>query len=333
MLSLIVVAAHLLRVCKDNLEAAQIEITRASQVVLPSPNEAEKAARALFEAAGRSVQGSLLALRSSWGLRKMDPAVVASEESKDSKESKESKMERIIGSADFLPVHYLHEGVERSKAVCVVVGSATGFLVSKGIIMTNNHVLGSVQEALGATIRFNYQQDFHGRNETPHDWSLDPGSLFHTNPDLDYTIVAVKPRLVSAERLSEFKSLLPGDMFGFIKLDAKVPVPKVGTALNVIGHPSLRRKEIAIRNNVVTKTETPYTHYTTDTEPGNSGSPVFNDSWDIVVLHHAGGERDSSGRWLSNEGILIWAIIADLQKSFANDATKSDWLKELGLAA
>ena len=29
--------------------------------------------------------------------------------------------------------------------------------------------------------------------------------------------------------------------------------------------------------------------YSTDTEPGSSGSPVFNQDWEIVGLHHRGG--------------------------------------------
>ena len=28
-------------------------------------------------------------------------------------------------------------------------------------------------------------------------------------------------------------------------------------------------------------------HYSTDTEAGSSGSPVFNDQWEVVALHHS----------------------------------------------
>ena len=60
-------------------------------------------------------------------------------------------------------------------------------------------------------------------------------------------------------------------------------------------------------------------HYVADTEPGSSGSPVFNVMWDVVALHHWGCPRrdlvDGAGRPLKktvNEGIRISAIVSDL---------------------
>jgi endonuclease G len=36
--------------------------------------------------------------------------------------------------------------------------------------------------------------------------------------------------------------------------------------------------------------------YETDTKPGSSGSPVLNDRWQLVVLHHASEPaRDADG--------------------------------------
>ena len=46
-------------------------------------------------------------------------------------------------------------------------------------------------------------------------------------------------------------------------------------------------------------------HYETDTAPGSSGSPVFNDQWEVVALHHSGVPRkDEQGRLLTREGGL-----------------------------
>jgi endonuclease/exonuclease/phosphatase family metal-dependent hydrolase len=50
--------------------------------------------------------------------------------------------------------------------------------------------------------------------------------------------------------------------------------------------------------------------YRTDTEPGSSGSPVFNNSWDLVALHHAGW-RDGTNT-ATNEGIRLAAIVSHL---------------------
>jgi V8-like Glu-specific endopeptidase len=55
--------------------------------------------------------------------------------------------------------------------------------------------------------------------------------------------------------------------------------------------------------------------YITDTLPGSSGSPVFNDDWRIVALHHSGGnipEPSTNSIHFRNEGIRIGAILADL---------------------
>jgi hypothetical protein len=76
-----------------------------------------------------------------------------------------------------------------------------------------------------------------------------------------------------------------------------------------------------------------FVHYRTDTAPGSSGSPVFNDQWEIVALHHSGvPKKDSQGRilakdgsvwnsgmgqdqiqWTANEGIRISKILKHVQ--------------------
>jgi V8-like Glu-specific endopeptidase len=46
--------------------------------------------------------------------------------------------------------------------------------------------------------------------------------------------------------------------------------------------------------------------YEVDTEPGSSGSPVFNNRWELVALH----SRAGTGQF--NKGVAISAIADDL---------------------
>ena len=66
-----------------------------------------------------------------------------------------------------------------------------------------------------------------------------------------------------------------------------------------------------------------YLHYRAPTEPGNSGSPVFEtETWGLVGLHHEGFDRfegrprleGKSGRTFANEGISINSIRRELTR-------------------
>ena len=50
---------------------------------------------------------------------------------------------------------------------------------------------------------------------------------------------------------------------------------------------------------------------------GSSGSPIFNKSWKVVAIHHAGGlyDVDGSGRKMdANQGIIMKDVVAFLNK-------------------
>jgi V8-like Glu-specific endopeptidase len=56
--------------------------------------------------------------------------------------------------------------------------------------------------------------------------------------------------------------------------------------------------------------------YTTTTIPGSSGSPVFNDDFDVVAIHHSGGmlaEPSTERRYLRNGGTSMIAVLNDLK--------------------
>jgi hypothetical protein len=53
-----------------------------------------------------------------------------------------------------------------------------------------------------------------------------------------------------------------------------------------------------------------YLYYEADTEPGSSGSPVFNRQWEVVALHHSVEfARDPEDRILAKDGSLWTAAM------------------------
>ena len=73
----------------------------------------------------------------------------------------------------------------------------------------------------------------------------------------------------------------------------------LGEYANIVQHPEGRLKQIVLRNNnLVARNETlRVLHYVAETQPGSSGSPVLNNEWEPIALHHwAGAHLEKRGR-------------------------------------
>lgn len=206
----------------------------------------------------------------------------------------EHHFEVINQGADFLPARFLLDGAQAARAVCRIITATsfgTGFLIAPGVIMTNNHVIGSLEEALRSTAEFGFEA-----GQPAFRVACEPRRLFITNEDLDFTIVAIEE-----EPVREVEHLR------LLRNPALVTRHEV---VNIIQHPRARPKEVALHNNKVVRVQDQTIRYETDTEPGSSGSPVFNNTWDLVALHHAG--QPLPGGRAENEGIRISAIVQHL---------------------
>ncbi|MFF4272021.1 trypsin-like serine peptidase [Streptomyces sp. NPDC001536] len=235
--------------------------------------------------------------------------------SPDGSPARRTVLERILGAASELQsVNFLDRGVRAARAVARVsiveggrrVGFGTGFLVAERLLLTNNHVLPDVAAATGSFVEFNLEPDVDGLPEPVDSYDLDPRALFVTDADLDYTLVAVAVG-------SHGKR--PGEVHGSLKLIAQQGKIVIGEPVNIVGHPDGRPKEIAVRDNALLNQLPQFLHYHTDTRPGNSGSPVFNDQWEVVALHHAGVPDPDGEGWIANEGARVSVVLRHLAQA------------------
>jgi V8-like Glu-specific endopeptidase len=210
--------------------------------------------------------------------------------------------EKIIGENTLRPIAFLQRALEAARAVAFIdVGRwvGTGFLVGRNLLLTNNHVLPSPQDLPETAFRFNYQLTFDGKEEKVQEYRAAASGLFHTNKDLDYTVVELDGS--------------PGTDWGVLAVSPRVP--RKGGRVNIIQHPGGLPKQISLQNNFVEYVDATVVQYLTATLPGSSGSPVLDDHWEVAALHHAGGmilEPATSRKYFRNEGILLSAILKDL---------------------
>lgn len=234
----------------------------------------------------------------------------------------DSTFERIIGGNELQPVAYLERGAIAAHAVARVElgmpGSfGTGFLVAPRVLITNNHVLADKAAAARARAQFRYELDLDGNELPAVNYRLLPDELFFTSEPLDYTVVAV-------EAVSQDKTT-PLSVFGCLPLIETTGKATEGEWLTIIQHPEGQRKQICVRENQLIKRNTDSLWYATDTSPGSSGSPVFNNDWFVVALHHKSipetingvvqKRPDGSIKWVGNEGIRTSRIVQTLKEA------------------
>lgn len=231
-----------------------------------------------------------------------------------------SAAEKVWGdTVDFVNVSFLEKGARIARAVGRVshrngAPLGTGFLIGNGLFITNHHVIPSIDTTRQLALDFDFELDLVGNRRSVTRFLIDP-SVFVTDPDsqdgLDFTIVAVGGLL---------EGTLPIETFGWSGLSAAGDKHMLGEFANIVQHPEGRFKEVVLRENRLVGRFDNALHYVADTEPGSSGSPVFNSEWRAIALHHWGGpwrevfgEDGQPAQVDINEGIRISAIVENLR--------------------
>ncbi|NEQ85050.1 MAG: trypsin-like peptidase domain-containing protein [Moorea sp. SIO2I5] len=271
---------------------------------------------------GRSLENLLAELETSNNVIPLSPKVVN---------------EALLWNQDErLPVDFLIKGFTAAKSVARVqvpriingilhrgYGTGTGWLIAPNLLLTNHHVIevrdrreapatesDLEQQALRTIAWFGYVD----RSEKYEEYSCT--ELVHFDSELDYALLRLSSDALSGQALENW---------GYLSISSLNTEIAQGSRLNIIQHPQGGPQRVAIRNNFYVDTVSQNTSlnrisYLTDTEPGSSGSPVFNDNWEVVALHHASVKIQPNqyrGEVIkyNNQGILIHTILDNLPVS------------------
>jgi endonuclease G len=253
--------------------------------------------------------------------------------------------ERVIGpTRDFLDIGFFDRARAAARAVCRIVTKqggkvafGTGFMVSPSLVLTNHHVFPAAEDAAASVAEFDYAHDAELRILQVESFRLAPDKFFLTDATLDFSLVAVEEKSRLGKPLADY---------GFLPLIADEGKIVISEPVNIVQHPRGEPKQVVVRESTLRDMPHPatvetgrdlYAYYTGDTDPGSSGSPVFNDQWEVIALHHSGvpntnqtGEfLDKDGNvwrrgdpvqidWIANEGVRVSRLMAHFRKAFAD---------------
>ncbi len=216
----------------------------------------------------------------------------------------------------------------------------TGFLVGPDALLTNYHVLekvlaGETDPSLVA-VRFDYKvmtdgSRAEGMRVGLHltDWKLDdskytaaekagqPDSQAPTADELDYAFVRLE-RPFGKEPVDP-KAGTGGPTRGWVRLPEAAPTFRAKMPLLIAQHPDGSPLKLALDTEAVIGENANRTRvrYTTNTEPGSSGSPCFDLNWGLLALHHYGDPAFGHAKY--NQGVPI-NMIRDRLKRFGKDS-------------
>ena len=213
-------------------------------------------------------------------------------------------IDRLLTGTDELNVSFLERGMIAADAVgrvevrngdSDVVGSATGFMISSRLFLTNHHVLPTADDAAQSWVDFRHEFDAYGNAVEPCVFAFEPSVFFFTDADLDVTVVAVASQ--TPDRRQHVAR------FGWLCLSESIDTVLPGEWLSIVHHPAGRPKQVVLRQNLLMESCEAELWYGTETSWASSGAPVFNDSWQVVGIHRGGTPaRDRAGRVLTVDG-------------------------------
>ncbi len=224
--------------------------------------------------------------------------------------------------------------IERRKLTGSGEALGSGFLIGPDVVLTNYHVVEAYlkgNQAQQLQVRFDALLNETGLREPEEGivFAVDEMPVACPYTTQDEVNVHQAP---AADEL-DFAILLLADEAGYSQVGGSVgpgqtkvtrgwmtlpdpdPVYEVGDPLIIYQYPGGRELMMAIDTEAVVGLvwDGLRLRYRNNTEPGSSGSPVFNFDWQLVALHHAGAPGVEPVAY--NQGIPIAAIKAWLAQA------------------
>jgi len=207
--------------------------------------------------------------------------------------------------------------------------AGTGFLVGPDLILTNYHVVQSliapaIVDAAGWTARFDHKVSADGSTLAPgrsvkfaaawcvdfarfstFDTEPDPKSGEPSNDELDFALIRLAEP-IGAQPISPKSE----EQRGWVAVtNAKIVVTKK-QMIAILQHPSGGPMKLAMgmAEALALNAAGNRIRHGVPTEPGSSGSPLFDQEWTLIALHHSGDPATIKPSY--NEAIPISLIAA-----------------------
>jgi hypothetical protein len=211
---------------------------------------------------------------------------------------------RLSGAGGFNPASDL-DRVPLARRCVVRIwhdnDAGSGLLLPGNWLLTNNHVLPTAEKAKDAIAQFNYERQPSGHFSDLRQHKFDPDAGFYTDEGDDWTVVKLKGD--------------PNAEFGFVALEQVTP--ELGGIVHIIQHPDAGPKQVADGPILEIADSLRRIRYRANTMAGSSGSPVFNNRWQVVGLHNGSAMIRDPATCASvecNQAIHIEALLEGLQR-------------------
>jgi hypothetical protein len=208
----------------------------------------------------------------------------------------------VAGANGTRSLQWVAKCAESARSVGLITTPSklgTGFLVRASaldkdwkskdctVFLTNSHVTGT-DDVRQMTVRF------YGMKDSP-EYKVEACLDSSVPQALDYAVLLLKD--------------LPADA-PWCPLAALPPTDSPTGRVYVMGYPDGGGLCVSLYDNTLVAVGDRTLHYTSNTKPGSSGSPVFDEDWQVVGLHHgtADGYFPDGIPYSAHEAIRLEAI-------------------------